>query len=159
MWIFYTKCTPLPCFLLLAICIYLSSSIRLLCMHLSVSTRPNFGYLNPENYFVAWKFKKYRGSSNSMEICPKNCAHYLKPRYLKSKNRTIVRNHANFTMKLNSLVSNVNHTIVKPHCLNPHYSRTLCIRFEWNFPTHKNLNCPHNNWIEKNTEVDARAQH
>ena len=43
LWIFYTKCTLLPCFLLLAICIYLSSSIRLLCMHLSVSTSLNFG--------------------------------------------------------------------------------------------------------------------
>ena len=46
---------------------------------------------------------------------------------MRAENSTIARNRANFTIKLNIWDQKVNHAIVKPHCLNPHYLRTYCM--------------------------------
>ena len=54
-----------------------------------------------------------------------NCTIWIYNR-LSAENRTIARNRTNFSIKSNTWDQKIFHTIVKPHCLNLHYSRTLC---------------------------------
>ena len=53
---------------------------------------------------------------------------------VRAEKHAIAKNRDNFTIKSNIWDQKVNCTIVKPHCLNPPYSRTPCIfPFSFNF--------------------------